>query len=201
MRSCTCSMNQYVHFCKQDLFRFLSSNIPSSSTYDVFICQLIRYARACPSYECFILRDRRLSSKLLKQGYLVGCLKALFRKCYGRYEDLIQQYEVSLSWMLHGILTLDQPIRPSTNSMTLIQSFTFTELWVVSMEHLQRLWHARREHLPFRTPGSAPLFETCLCSNCWDQIPGTCHFFYSTSHLEYSLVLYWFWITCTLVKE
>ena len=68
-----------------------------------------------------------------------------------------------------------QPIRLSTNFMTFIPSLTFTELWVVSMEHLQRVWLASRERLPFRTPGSVPLFGTCLCSNCWDQIPRTCH--------------------------
>ena len=37
-------------------FPFLSSNIPSSPAYGVFISQLIRYARACSSYEYFILR-------------------------------------------------------------------------------------------------------------------------------------------------
>ena len=31
----------------------------------------------------------------------------------------------------------------------------------VSMEHLQRVWHASRERLPFRTPGSVPHFGTC----------------------------------------
>ena len=36
--------------------------------HGVFISQLIRYARACSSYECFILRAVRLSSKLLRQG-------------------------------------------------------------------------------------------------------------------------------------
>ena len=50
-------------------FPFLSSNIPSSLVYGVFISQLIRYARACSSYECIILRARRLSSKLLKHGF------------------------------------------------------------------------------------------------------------------------------------
>ena len=89
-------------------FPFLGSNIPSSPAYDVFISQLIRYARACSSYECFILRVRRLSSKLLKQGYLVERLKSSFRKFYGRYWDLIQQYEVSFSRMFYDILTLDQ---------------------------------------------------------------------------------------------
>ena len=41
-------------------FPFLNSNIPSSPAYGVFISQLIRYARACSSYECFILRAARL---------------------------------------------------------------------------------------------------------------------------------------------
>ena len=50
-------------------FSFLSSNIPSSPAYGVFISQLIRCERACSSYECFILRVRQLSSKLFKQGY------------------------------------------------------------------------------------------------------------------------------------
>ena len=88
-------------------FPFLRSNIPSSPAYGVFISQLIRYARACSSYECFLLRARQLSSKLLKQGYLVERLKSPFRKFYGRYGDLIQQYEVSLSRILNDILTLD----------------------------------------------------------------------------------------------
>ena len=93
-------------------FPFLSSNIPSSPAYGVFISQLIRYARACSSYECFILRARRLSSKLLKQGYLVERLKSSFRKFYGRYVDLVEQYEVTLSRMLNDILTLDQQWLP-----------------------------------------------------------------------------------------
>ena len=45
------------------------------------------------------------------------------------------------------------------------------------MEHLQRVWHASRERLPLRTPGSFPHCGTCFCSNCWDQIPRTCHVF------------------------
>ena len=88
-------------------FPFLSSNIPSSPAYGVFISQLIRYARACSSYECFILRAVRLSSKLLRQGYVIERLKSSLRKFYGRYGDLIKHYEVSLSQMLHDILGHD----------------------------------------------------------------------------------------------
>ena len=82
--------------------------IPFSPAYGVFISHLIRYARACSSYECFILRARRLSSKLLKQGYLAERMKSSFRKFYGRYGDLIKQYEISLSRMLNDILILGQ---------------------------------------------------------------------------------------------
>ena len=57
-------------------FPFPSSNIPSSPAYGVFISQLIRYARASSSYECFILRAVRLSNKLLEQGYVKERLRS-----------------------------------------------------------------------------------------------------------------------------
>ena len=85
-------------------FPFLSSNNPTSPAYGVFISQLIRYAGACSSYRCFILRATRLSNKLLEQGYIRERLKSSLRKFYGRCGDLIKQYEVSLSQMLNDIL-------------------------------------------------------------------------------------------------
>ena len=88
-------------------FPFLSSNIPSSHAYGVFISQLIRYARACSSYECFILRASRLSPKLLGQGYVIERLRWSLRKFNGRYGDLIKHYGVSLSQVLHAILAHD----------------------------------------------------------------------------------------------
>ena len=67
---------------KQDDFNFhitnLSSNATSSPAYGVFISQLIRYARSCSSHKCFILRTRRLYSKLLKHGYILKRLKSSF---------------------------------------------------------------------------------------------------------------------------
>ena len=108
------SFFQYVNFQHIDDFNFhitnfpfLRSNIPSSPAYGVFISQLIRYARACSSYECFILRAMRLSNKLLGQGYVRERLKSSLRKFYGRYGDLTKQYEVPLSRMLHDILDDD----------------------------------------------------------------------------------------------
>ena len=88
-------------------FPFLSSNIPSSPAYGVFISQHIRYARTCSSYECFILTAVRLYNKLLGQGYVKERLKSSLRKFYGLYGDLTKQYEVLLSRMLNDILDDD----------------------------------------------------------------------------------------------
>ena len=88
-------------------FPFLRSNIPSSPGYVAFISQLIRYARACSSYDCLIIRAVRLSSKLIGQIYVIERSKPSLRKFYGRYGNLIKHYEVSLSQMLHYILGHD----------------------------------------------------------------------------------------------
>ena len=49
----------------------------------------------------------RLSNKLLGQGYVKERLRSSLRTFYGRYGDLIKQYEVPLSRMLHDILDDD----------------------------------------------------------------------------------------------
>ena len=160
-------------------FPFLSSNIPSSPAYGVFISQLIRYSRACSSYECFILRARRLSSKLLKQGYLAKRLKSSFRKFYGRYGDLIQQYEVSLSRMLHDILILDQQWLPNQSDFPPI-SWPWYRAWpspILSGFHGAFATGVACQQGTLTLPDTwfRPHFGTCSCSNCWDQTPRTCH--------------------------
>ena len=123
-------------------FPFLNSNIQTSPAYGVFISQLIRYARACSSYGCFILRATQLSNKLLEQGYVKERLKSSLRKLYGRFGDLIKQYEVSLSQLLNDILWPDNIQWQPPTDQTLYQSRPFTEFWEVSIEHLRRVWHA-----------------------------------------------------------
>ena len=84
---------------------------------------------------------------------------------YGRYGDLIRLYEVSLPWMLNDILTLDQLQRLSYRSDFSLTSWPWYRDWPspnyewVSREHLQRVWHASREGLSFRTPGSVPFLD------------------------------------------
>ena len=125
-------------------FPFLSSNIPSSQTYGAFISQLRRYARACSSYECFILRAVQLSSKRLWHGYVMERLKSSLGKFYGRYGDFIKHYEVALSQMLHDILGHDhiqwhpQLIRYNTNLRTYYRTGPYYQISEVSMKHCNR---------------------------------------------------------------
>jgi hypothetical protein len=60
---------------------------------------LIRYARACSTYDQFLIQGSLLTKKLMSQGFQQSCLYAAFSKFYGRYNDLIYQY-LSLGHML-----------------------------------------------------------------------------------------------------
>ena len=81
-------------------FKFLSSNIPSSPSYGVYISQLIRYARCCSYYDDFGYRHKLLVDRLLSQGYEVKHLRNSFKKFYGRYPDLIGKYQRSVKDMV-----------------------------------------------------------------------------------------------------
>ena len=179
-------------------YPFLSSNIPSSPAYGVFISQLIRYARACSSYECFILRARRLSSKLLKQGYLEGRLKSSFMKFYGWYGDLIQQYEVSLSRMLNDFLILDQQWLPNQSDFPPI-SWPLCRAWP---SPIMSGFHGAFAMGVACQQGTLTLLDTWFRPPLWDLLvlqllrPDSSNLpcLYSTFHLEYPLVLSRFYI-------
>jgi hypothetical protein len=86
-------------------FPFIYSNIPLSPVYGVYISQLIQYARACSTYDQFLSRSRLLTDKLMLQGFLQSRLMSAFRKFYGRYNDIIYNYKLSLSHMLSDIFS------------------------------------------------------------------------------------------------
>ena len=65
-------------------FPFIYSNIPAAPAYGVYISQMIRYSRACGSYQDFLDRGFLLIRKLLNQGLLL--VKSSLRKCYGRHQ-------------------------------------------------------------------------------------------------------------------
>ena len=70
----------------------------------MYASQLIRYARACSAYDQFLNRGKLLTDKLLLfQGFQQSRLKAAFRRFYGRYNNLVYQYDLSLSQMLSDV--------------------------------------------------------------------------------------------------
>ena len=89
-------------------FPFLNSNIPSSPAYSVFISQLVRYARACSPYECFILRaagrnmswnvwNRPSGSFMVDMGISSNIMKSPSPECYMTLWDMTI-YNDTLNW-------------------------------------------------------------------------------------------------------
>ena len=70
-------------------FPFLDGDVPRSTSYGVYISQLIRFARASSFVADFNSRNKLLTQKLLKQGYWYHTLRTTFSKFYRRYYDLI----------------------------------------------------------------------------------------------------------------
>ena len=61
-------------------FPFLDGDVPRSTSYGVYISQLIRFARASSYVSDFNTRNKLLTQKLLKQGYRYHKLRKTFYK-------------------------------------------------------------------------------------------------------------------------
>ena len=89
-------------------FPFLDGDVPRSTSYGVYISQLIRFARASSYVADFNTRNKLLTQKLLKQGYRYHKLRKTFSKFYRRYYDLISKFQVGLKSLLRqGLLEPD----------------------------------------------------------------------------------------------
>jgi hypothetical protein len=84
-------------------FTYLCSNIPSSPAYGVYISHLIQYARACSTYNQFLIRGCLLTNELMSQGFLQSPTQTALRKFYGHYNDLVCPYNLPLSQMLSDV--------------------------------------------------------------------------------------------------
>ena len=86
-------------------FPFLDGDVPRSTSYGVYISQLIRFARASSYVADFNTRNTLLIQKLLKQGYRYHKLCKTFSKFYRRYYDLISKFQVGLKSLLRQRLS------------------------------------------------------------------------------------------------
>ena len=59
-------------------FPFFDGDVPRSTSYGVYISQLIRFARASSHVEDFNTHNKVLTAKLLRQGYRYPRLRKAF---------------------------------------------------------------------------------------------------------------------------
>ena len=82
-------------------FPFLDGDVPRSTSYAVYISQLIHFARASSYFADFNNCNKLLTQKLFKQGYRYHKLRKTFSKFYRRYYNLISKFQVGLKSLLH----------------------------------------------------------------------------------------------------
>ena len=81
-------------------FPFLDGDVPRSASYDVYISQLIRFARVSSHVDDLNTRNKVLTAKLLRQGYRYHKLRKAFFKFYRRHFDIVSKYNVGLKTLL-----------------------------------------------------------------------------------------------------
>ena len=87
-------------------FPFLDGDVPRSTSYGIYISQLIRFARVSSHVDDFNTCNKVLTAKLLKQGYRYHKLRKAFSKFYRRHFDIVSEYNVGLkSLLLQGLST------------------------------------------------------------------------------------------------
>ena len=148
----------------------MGSNIQYLPAHGVFISQLIRYATV------------RLSIKLLEQGYVKERLRSSLRTFYGRYGDLIKQYEAPSPDILEDDHLQWHPplIRHYTNFWPYYWPGPYYRIWLFYL--IARGFHRtfttraacqQRTLIPPYT-WSLSHFGTCECSNVETNLSWTC---------------------------
>ena len=80
-------------------FSFLDGDVPCSTSYRVYISQLIRFARASSYATDFNTRIKLITQKL-KQGFWYHKLRKTFSKDYRLYYMLISLFQIGLKSLL-----------------------------------------------------------------------------------------------------
>ena len=78
-------------------FPFLDGDVPRSTSYGVYISQLIRFARVSSHVVDFNARNKSLTAKLLQQGYRYHKLRKTFSKFYRRHYELVSKFNVGFN--------------------------------------------------------------------------------------------------------
>ena len=90
------------------LERISGFDVPHSTSYGVYISQLIRFARVSSHVADFNARNKSLTAKLLQQVYRYHKLRKTFSKFYRRHYELVSKFNVGLKTLLHQGLSEPQ---------------------------------------------------------------------------------------------
>ena len=72
-------------------FPLLDGDVPHSTSYGVYISQLIRFGRVFSHVYDFNSRNKVLTAKLLRQRYEYHKLRKAFSEFYRRHFDLVSK--------------------------------------------------------------------------------------------------------------
>ena len=97
----SCLLTKVLSTIKDGLVRYCNTKTSRNGVNNMWISQLIRYARCCSHYDDFRYRHKCLVDRLLSQGYIALRLEKSFKKFYGRYQDLIEKYQRSVNVMVN----------------------------------------------------------------------------------------------------
>ena len=81
-------------------FPFLDDDVPRSTSFSVYISQLIRFARVSSHVDDFNTRNKVLTAKLLRQAHRYHKIRKAFSKFYRRNFDIVSKYNVGLKRLL-----------------------------------------------------------------------------------------------------
>ena len=81
-------------------FPFLDGDVPRSTSYGVYISQLIRFARVSSHVDDLNTRNKVLTAKLLRQGYRYHKRHMVFSNFCRRHFDFVSKYNVGLKTLL-----------------------------------------------------------------------------------------------------
>ena len=84
-------------------FSFLDGDVPRSTSYGVYISQLIRFVRVFSHTDDFNTRNKVLTAKLLRQGYRYHKLRKAFSKLYRRHYYIVSKYNGLKTLLLQGL--------------------------------------------------------------------------------------------------
>ena len=121
-------------------FPFLDGDVPHSTSYGVYISQLIPFARASSHVADFNTRSKLLTQKLLEQGYRYHKLRETFSKFYRRYYDLISEFQIRLkSHLRQGLLEPEFYGDLVYNLKKIVGSNNFSAHFIKSISHYKKI--------------------------------------------------------------